>query len=232
MKTNLNIATKNLYDVFKKYTIIGNLRSRSCDCCVTDDEIKELLSKDFRLLTEDEIGHFMRSAITTYGSIEDYKHFLPRILELMQVENSDMLFDFTIYEKLNYSKWKTWNESEIEVIKTYFTTLWIEILNDKTTTLYKTQSMLKIMITYVGWDVTFSIWEKADNLHWIHYVVDVVLGNDSLDFNTKDTERLMNWFSTHLFLSKLENAFLETEDKLEANRISIAYTILEKYNKN
>ncbi|WP_298517027.1 hypothetical protein [uncultured Kordia sp.] len=232
MNTNINIATKNLYGVFKPYTIEGNLRERSCDCCVSDAEIKELLSKDLHVLSEDEIGHFMRSAVTTFGCVTDYKHFLPRILELMQFENSDMLFDFTTYEKLNYSKWETWSESEIEAIKTYFTTLWIETLNDTTTTLYKTQSMLKIMITYVGWDATFSIWEKAANSRWIHYVVDVVLGNDSLDFNTEDTERLMNWFSTHLFLSKLENAFLETEDKLEANRISIAYTILEKYNKN
>jgi hypothetical protein len=103
METHLNIATKNLYDVFKKYTIEGNLRDRSCDCCVTDTEIKELLSKDLRTLTEDEIGHFMRSGITTYGEIADYKHFLPRILELMQFDGSNIADDFTTFEKLNYA---------------------------------------------------------------------------------------------------------------------------------
>lgn len=82
MKTNLNIATASVYKIFQSYTITGSLRARSCDCCVSDKEIKDLLSKPLKEVSEDEIGHFMRPAMTTFGAIEDYKHFLPRIFRI------------------------------------------------------------------------------------------------------------------------------------------------------
>jgi hypothetical protein len=232
MKTNLNIATQNLYSVFKTYAIKGNLRDRSCDCCVSDDEIKMLLSKDLHELSEDEIGHFMRSAITTFGEIEDYKHFLPRIFELMQLPKSEILDDFITFEKLNYSKWKTWEANEIEAIENYIMALWNETINNETSEFYKLQEVLSIMITYVSWEKALSIWEEVDSTNSIHYIVDAVLGDFYLDFDEEIVDNLMDWFSTEVILSKIEKVFFETEDEFEANRISIAYTIREYLDPN
>lgn len=94
-------SIENLYKTFSKYTILGNLRDRSCDCCVTNEEIKSLMSIQLKDLSEDKIGKYMRSAITTFGDENDYKHFLPRILELL-INNSDILDDFLTFEKLHY----------------------------------------------------------------------------------------------------------------------------------
>ncbi len=227
MKTNLSIATENLYKIFKPYTIKGNLRDRSCDCCVSDDEIKTLLSKDLNELSEDEIGHFMRSAISTYGGIEDYKHFLPRIFELMQLPKSEILDDFITFEKLNYSQWKTWKADEIEAIENYFMALWNETINNETSEFYKVKEVLSIMIKYVSLEKALSIWKEVDATNSIHYIVEAILGDFYLEFNQEIVDDLMNWFSTEVILSKIEKVFFETEDTFEANRISIAYTILE-----
>ena len=36
---DLKMATQHLYKVFAPYTIAGNLRERSCECCVLDGVI-------------------------------------------------------------------------------------------------------------------------------------------------------------------------------------------------
>jgi hypothetical protein len=87
------------------------------------------------------------------------------------------------------------------------------------------------MAMYVGWDEIFSIWEKAESSHWVSYAVDIVLGNGYYDINGEETERLLNWFSSETILTKIEDVFFKTEDQLEANRISIAYTILQQQSK-
>ena len=81
-----------------------------------------------RELNSEDLNYFMASAITTYGNVEDYKHFLPRILELM-VDNLDMADDFLTYEKLNYSKWSKWNVEEIIALKSFFEVLLINTLD-------------------------------------------------------------------------------------------------------
>ena len=66
-----------------------------------------------------DLQTFITSALTTFGDIVDYKYFLPRILELIQYSETDVLDDFVTFEKLNYSKWKTWNDDEINAINNY-----------------------------------------------------------------------------------------------------------------
>lgn len=231
METNLNIAIKNLYTVFEKYTIKGSLRERSCSCCVSKTDIELLLSNDLFSLSIDEIGFFMRKAITTFGNVNDYKHFLPRILELMQFKNNDVLDDFLIFEKLNYSNWKSWDSSEVEVIQDYFTLLWTNTINDESLAFNRIVSVLNLMSNYVSWNKVFSVWEKVESLHWIPLAVDIIFENNNYDINSKTRICLLNWFSAKSILAKMEIAFLETKDKIEANRISIAYTILEQESK-
>ncbi|MEM6684347.1 MAG: hypothetical protein AAF617_01015 [Bacteroidota bacterium] len=228
MKTNLNITTKNLYQVFKNYTIVGNLRTRSSDYEVTDSDIHELLSKEMHLLTEDEIGNFMRSGITTFGDVTDFKHFLPRILELMQFDDGNFTKDFILFEKLNHAKWQSWDDIEIKAMQDYFVALWTKTINDSNATFAKIEAVLMLITTYLGWDKTFAIWEKSENLQWIHYAVDITLESRLYSIDTTVKDKLLHWFSTEKILSKIENAFFQTKDTLEANRISIAHTILKE----
>lgn len=122
MVNNINNNIKTLYEVFKPYTILDNLRDRSCDCCVTNNDIKLLLSKQLKDLSKDDLGHFFRKAITTFGDVNDFKHFLPRILELM-INHKCVIDDFIDFEKLNYCEWLNWKINEIEVMKEFFKNL-------------------------------------------------------------------------------------------------------------
>lgn len=226
MNLQLIDATNTLYRVFKKYTIQDNLRSRSCDCCVTNEDIRLLLSKPLKDLNEDDIGHFLRSAISTYGGIEDFKHFLPRILELMQDPNSSILNDFTTFEKLNYSEWKTWNIDEIEAIETYFQELLISALENNLETI---EECIDLNLKYTNFNKVCKILANTNSKQLINTIVENTINS----YYYKIDDKLFNFFSSQVILNKLENEFFKTEDKTYASRISIAHSILEtNQNKN
>lgn len=227
MKTNLEIATENLYKTFNSYSLEGNLRERSCSCCVSDKDIKLLLSKDLLSISEDEIRYYMKKAVTTYGNINDYKHFLPRILELLQFDENDLLDDFLTFEKLHYTNWYTWNKTEIDAIEKYFIALWIKIMNDKDAFFSQIENGLDFMISYVGLEKIILHWKFINHASALNLIIDIVLGNILFSKNNKFKNELMKWFSEDAILSKIEIAFFETKDQLEANKISTVYTILE-----
>lgn len=228
MKKELNIAVQNLYDVFSIYHLDAKrLKEHSCPCCVTDEEIREIVVKPLRQLSEDELGHFSKSAISTFGCVEDYKHYLPRILELLQYPKSEFLFDFTCFEKLNYSEWETWPMEEQNAIGNYFMTLWSTIINDKNATCYQFDGVLSILIKYRYLDKALFEWTKSKTLKSIFFIVEGVLNGFNFSVNGEDYHKLSAWLTSEMMLIKVEEIFLKTEDKELANRIVMAYTVLE-----
>ncbi len=228
MEHQLLEATSKLYSVFKPYVVHGDLRGRSCDCCVTDEEIRLLLSKPLKELTEGDLRHFMSSAISTFGNVEDYKHFLPRILELMQEAETGVLEDFLDFEKLNYGEWEIWGEKEINAIDDYFFELWETKINDEASTFCQIDSILKIIYKYSGLEKALVIWENSNSEKGMLYMVDLVLSGFYYSDKDEFVNTLMIWFSSKDIVSKIENQFFKTEDEDLAWRIAIAHNLLEK----
>gem|GEM_PF-4957716 len=75
----LRDAIERLYLVFAGYRA-GHVPG--CPCCVSSDEQKRLHSRRLRDLAAADLEHFSFSALNTWGTPNDFKHFLPRILEL------------------------------------------------------------------------------------------------------------------------------------------------------
>ncbi|WP_346881767.1 hypothetical protein [uncultured Algibacter sp.] len=227
MNTNLINVTEKLYSNFKKYTIVGDLRSRSCECCVTNEEIKLLLPKQLNDLNDNDIGHFSRSAITTFGDVNDYKHFLPRILELMQKSNSVVLDDFLTFEKLNYSEWKTWKENENKAIKNYFFALWQEVITNEKATFYQIGNVLNIVSKYSGLKEALAIWEKNMTTKSKLFIVETTINGFNYYFRKEIKSELTDWFHSNKVISMIEDEFFKTKDEELATQISIAHNILE-----
>lgn len=223
---NLLTAIDNLYKVFMPYTVLGNIRDRSCDCCVSDEEIKELLSKQLKELNKDDIRHFMTSATTTFGDVNDYKHFLPRILEL--TTDFDVLDDFLTFEKLNYSNWELWKEEEIEAIKSFFTALLYHNLKIEDISVFELHDVISLSIRYLGVNKTLNIWKNNLSDNHIKFFVEYKLDNNKyLNFDNLNLNIFDRWLTSSEILNKIEELFFKTKDIIEANRISIAYTMYE-----
>ncbi|WP_353777023.1 hypothetical protein [Winogradskyella sp. 3972H.M.0a.05] len=211
----------NLYKVFSPYTVIGDLSDRSCPCCIDRLDRKALFSKPLRELSEDDLGFYMRKAITTLGSVNDYKHFLPRILELVAL-SSEVKDDFIDFEKLNYGNWLSWKEEEVFAIKLFFTTL---LKNALETNSKNMDDYILLNLIYNEDSLSETLLE-SDSERLIQNIIDYALniGNNRID------ERLANIYSDRRILDKIEHLFLNAKNKDEANRISIAYSILENKN--
>ncbi|WP_299434276.1 hypothetical protein [uncultured Aquimarina sp.] len=229
MKTKLKEIIDQLYTVFGKYSIeVAKLRDYSCPCCVTDNEIKVITKKPIKELSAEDLGHFIRSAISTFGSIEDYKHFLPRILELMTLESSsDIIDDFTCFEKLNYAEWETWPENEIQIIENFFTELWNTIINGKNSTEFMIGECFSLIKMYGPIEPALKKWKESKTEISSLYIVNGILNGFAFRAESKNEKIISKWLYSKPVLDKIEKVYFNQEDKETANRIAIAHTILE-----
>ena len=229
MKSELTLAIEHLYEVFSSYTANPTeLRAYSCDCCVDDDEIREVTTKPLKELTEDALGHISRSAISTFGNVDHYKHFLPRILDVMSEPNSEILGDFTCFEKLNYGEWETWPDLEQRAIEHYFDVLWKTVIQDTNTNTYQIQAVFEVVLLYQNKEMIFNAWEHSNSLSSTLFIVDSVLNGWQYENIKNHKNTVTNWLYSEAVLHKLERSFYNTKDPEIASRISITYTILEK----
>ena len=68
------------------------------------DDKSTLHSKQLRELEDEDLARYAFKAMTTWGDVNDYKHYLPRIFELSA--KRELLVDtFVTLGKLEYGKW-------------------------------------------------------------------------------------------------------------------------------
>lgn len=124
--TSLHEAIERLYTTFASYPlrhpVIG------CTCCVSRADQERIASKVLRHLDGYDLERFAWKAMSTWGDENDFKHFLPRILELMSdaKERRDLPDLFVIFGKLGYCK--KWTEHERETVTNYLLEFWRWIL--------------------------------------------------------------------------------------------------------
>lgn len=87
--------------------------------------LKTLTSAPLRELTGEQLGSYAGWAMTTVGDVDDYKHFLPRILELAVVDRRWHGLDPPIIAgKLNRGGWRTWPQEEQAAVRALFAGAW------------------------------------------------------------------------------------------------------------
>jgi len=83
--------------------------------------VKTLTSVPLRELTGEQLDPYAGWAMTTVGDAADYKHFLPRILELAVFDRRWHGLDPPIIAgKMNYGGWQTWPPEEQTVVGALF----------------------------------------------------------------------------------------------------------------
>lgn len=125
--SSLHDAIERLYDVFARY------RSErpwvACAHCVTEAENERLHAVPLRELTPDQVERYAFKAMTTWGTQDDFRHFLPRIFELLAEDGGDTWIDpEVVFGKLSHGDWHEWPAREREAIRQYLRCLWAEVL--------------------------------------------------------------------------------------------------------
>jgi hypothetical protein len=119
-------AVETLYDIFSVYPLAQKVEG--CPCCVSAEDEAALHLRPLRRMTAQDLRRYLFKALTTWGDADDFRHFLPRLLELAaETRNYDVDLE-EITRKLEYAKWQQWPEQEQQTVRLYLSALWQFVL--------------------------------------------------------------------------------------------------------
>lgn len=231
---SIKSALENLYSAFGRYTLHG---IHHCDCgCIDESVVKKLYSKPLKELGIDDLAYYHGSALCTWGDIEHYKHFLPRILELYSFKRNYALVDLSeIYNKLEYAKWTEWEQNEIDALSDYILYDWIDFVNYNYSEIRDTE--LECYSRFITLERMIQLWKINESDEALHNFVLFFYSYGSKMFNNrfktnginheKDVRNLIN---NKNLITRLENEFFKQEniDNEFAQKISIVIQMIEQ----
>lgn len=150
--SSLARSIETCYAVFSQYrqprTLQGSpLRNPS-------EILKTMTAVPLRELRDEDIGPYAGYALTTVGEVDDYRHFLPRILELAVYSQTYPGMEPTVIAgKLQTGNWLEWPEDEQKGLQDFFTLAWHQAVQSDDvatdcTVWFRAMAMLSV---HVGW---------------------------------------------------------------------------------
>lgn len=226
----LKAAIEGLYDTFSSYPFSSTMEG--CPCCVSEGDKSALHSKSLRELTEEDIQRYAYKAMTTWGEVEDFKHYLPRIFEL--ASTTEFIVDtFVVLGKLDYAHWKSWPRDEVTAIEKFLLAWWADAVRCKS---YYDKELLIEIGSRIGssgvllnrWELSFSnnsFKNFVELVEDFHSIIHRHFGYKKMD--EASVEQIIRWVTDKK--SILEEGFFvfEAKEPELAQRISNALYLLE-----
>ncbi|BAZ43216.1 hypothetical protein NIES4102_02160 [Chondrocystis sp. NIES-4102] len=228
----LKQAISHLYKTFESYHL--NPPIAGCPCCVGEYEQKLIRSKILNQLTVEDLNHYVYHAVILWGTIEDFKHFLPRLLELTAFEYESFWSDIVII-KIAETEFNNWKEEEREVVNQYLLALWNYILSqpprlnfsakDFINSLSNINNELKLFLTM------WSIHHSPNSLLHLSDFIGHRINLNKLPikinyFSQKDTKEFLEWVLKEEVIARLEQYFFNNIDEPYIKEIADTIDIL------
>lgn len=115
-------SVAELYRVFSRYRLATDFEG--CPCCVSADHSRRLATLPLRSLSFDDLEQYAVKAMTTWGKVEHFKYFLPRLFELTIEHRDDFMDLAVVFGKLKYGDVQSWKLTEQEAITKFFREYW------------------------------------------------------------------------------------------------------------
>ncbi len=109
-------ALESLYTTFNRYQ---GTHLEGCPHCVSFEDSAALRRAPLRRLGGD-LYRYLFKAMTTWGTEDDFKHFVPRLLEVYASSTDAWL----LCDKLAYARWRAWPEAERRAVENYLLAVW------------------------------------------------------------------------------------------------------------
>ena len=110
----------HLYQVFSKYPEAPLRDSDPNDCSAGDGFAEKLYEtlrgKPLGSLSELELLDYYFLAVSHIGTVDDFKHYLPRILELMATARKSLLSPKMLADKLKEAEFSAWPLEERQAV--------------------------------------------------------------------------------------------------------------------
>lgn len=87
-----------------------------CPCCIEDKQIAVLLSRPLRALSAEELSSYASSVFLTVGDEEDFRYFVPRILEISATDPGWWSDPEVVARVLAEARWQQWPTAQREAV--------------------------------------------------------------------------------------------------------------------
>ena len=122
----LETAIEALYQTFAVYPLRPVIEG--CPHCVSREDSDQIHVRPLRELTPGDVRYYAFKAMTTFGDVADFKHFLPRLLELLarELRSGETLGidEEVIGGKIALAQYVTWPEAERAAVEQFFMAAW------------------------------------------------------------------------------------------------------------
>lgn len=91
----------------------------ACPCCMNEAEVAELLRLDRREASSDDLSAYSFNVLSTVGAEDDFRYYLPRILELAVAHEFCWPDPEIICGKLRDGAWRAWPPVEVAALEQF-----------------------------------------------------------------------------------------------------------------
>ena len=225
MEVNRNILTESiecLYLTFENYTLRPHIDA--CPCCVDANDQQKIRSRRLRELGPNELGLFANYAVGLFGDADDFKHFLPRLFEILLEQSSDLVAPEILLSKLTKALWYEWPMAEQTAISNFLTAFWANGLSEYPGHFDVETSLCAIAQAVEDVTPFLNYWIEPAKLSYRQHLTDFLQTQlDSINFLLKQRRLSNPWWEDRLEQSRQVILWLEaptTSEKLETSFFS------------
>lgn len=240
----LEQSIEGLYSAFAGYPL--KPRIYGCECCVSPKDDVRIHSKPLRQLDWADLQRFAHKSMSTWGDVDDFKHFLPRLLELLPELNSWPICMDRLCPKIYEAGFQDWPEAERLAVDAYFLALWRAVVLTDVVPM-NCYEFLSAMVSAQAPvqpfldDLAKMLEEAGTALHKLLYLVESVawnhlypaeaynlLGEWSLDIAEEHGwSAISRWLTKLELKASLEDLYFQQEDTDFARQLSRAIQQLD-----
>ena len=225
-------AVRELYKVFKPYR--DRRHPEGCPCCVSDADKRRLFSKPLEELTADDLGRFAWKALTTWGDVEDLKHFLPRLLELTAVDDCAPFEREVLFGKLKLADWQHRPEQERRAVDEYLHAIWRNCLKSEAGSVWLDELLCGLGNAGEDLKPYLRTWTECELRtayeHLVHYVdwnsatllKRKHLSNSFWSNAEAQMQQVVEWLSSQQTIGVLETLFARNPDAEYSDALAAA----------
>lgn len=221
---NLQALVKEAYGLFSKYRLGKSLDV--CPCCVFDEDVKQLLTTPLAVVSRELLAeaYYYSAPSGSMKALEEMKHFLPRILELMLSFEFPSISEEVVFRYVDLEETDEWEAKEIALLQEFARLYFKKVLTASGVSMDVHVALT--MFGLAGFDLKplLNEWKAMEGerplllLHeFFYYHVDYSKGKVSgfkNAFSEEKVDRIIaEWFNNEehiqLFIQKIETLLLD-----------------------
>ncbi|MCA8829259.1 hypothetical protein [Hymenobacter pini] len=238
----LAVAVEQLYRVFARYLLKAFIDGSPVYADTLPAWNHALAARPLRQLSVDDLLIFYFKAMTTWGDVDDFRHFLPRILDLLTSLDTGWE-EWVALDKLRYGQWHTWPAAEQAAVRAYLLALWQYLLttdHDMADAVFG-DYLEAIAHVYPDFSELLRYWEAAPGPHALRRLVHFVEWNarrllrqkqlSSWADSTETGTQFVQWLTRAELLGKLTATFWQHAETPYGAQVSAVLQLLEEAKK-